>query len=150
MKNSLFPCDIFRYLSANFPSYNLITNLMWLWKEKVIFVHFELPNNSAAGRWEIGWIFFFTPYIGKIYVYLSYEKIGVLTGNPASCFSWGQATGFRCFHSGEKIITRRLRGSWPSCKCAPLLWIWNRWSQIYLLRRNKNTYNPALSIKDST
>lgn len=87
-----------------------------------MFMYLELPNDTVlrGGEKSVDF-FFFIPQIGKIYVYLSYEKIGVLTGNPASCFSWGQATGFRCFHSGEKIITRRLRGSWPSCKCAPLL-----------------------------
>lgn len=45
--------------------------------------------------------------MGKFDVSLSYKKIGVLKGNPASCFLQGHATGFRCFHSGEKIITRQ-------------------------------------------
>lgn len=108
--------------------------------------------HHVLGRWEIRSAHFPPTFCtGKFYVNLSYKEVRILKGHPASCFLQGQATGFTACLSGEKDHYQAAPGGrWPSCKCAPLLWIWNRWSQIYLLCRNKNTYNPALSIKDST
>lgn len=103
--------------SANSLPYYLITNLWWLREGVVKLMHFELFSYTVLQGDERSVSFslslFFILYIGKIYVNLSYKEIGVLKGNPASCFSQGQATGFRCFHSGEKIITRPLWEAGP-------------------------------------
>lgn len=79
------------------------------------------------------------------------EKYQAWSTISSGCFLLSWSDHFQILSiCGEKIITMLLPGSQSSCKWASLLWIWNRWNQIYLLCRNKNTYNLALSIKDST
>lgn len=104
----MIPLDTF---SADLAPCYLITNLLRLQERVVKCIHFKLPNLTVLQEDEKSVIFFFFYSFSVLEKLMSTwvtRKSGFWRAVLLAAFPQGQATGFRCFLSGEKIITGRL------------------------------------------